>query len=181
MEEMTREEMNRLHLTPLEDLLDEEYGPMGSPERMKFEAEAEAFCLAETLKEQRRLAGLTQQELADKIGTKKSYISKLENAADFPERGARCALCFAFSLERTARRASELGMHFATTLTVSPHKRSEVIFAAGARYEHFEAIDFKKKDGFLLSLRESARLGLYRQRFCGCEFSARASGEGASV
>ena len=79
MEEMTREEMNRLHLTPLEDLLDEEYGPMGSPERMKFEAEAEAFCLAETLKEQRRLAGLTQQELADKIGTKKSYISKLEN------------------------------------------------------------------------------------------------------
>ena len=40
---------------------------------------AEAFCLAEVLKEQRRLAGLTQQELADKIGTKKSYISKLEN------------------------------------------------------------------------------------------------------
>ena len=47
--------------TTLEELLDEEYGPMGSPERMKFESEAEAFCLAETLKEQRRLAGLTQQ------------------------------------------------------------------------------------------------------------------------
>ena len=65
--------------TTFDELLDEEYGPMGSPERMEFEAEAEAFCLAETLKEQRRLAGLTQQELADKIGTKKSYISKLEN------------------------------------------------------------------------------------------------------
>ena len=68
-----------MNCTTFEELLDEEYGPMGSPERMKFEADAEAFCLAETLKEQRRLAGLTQQELADKIGTKKSYISKLEN------------------------------------------------------------------------------------------------------
>ncbi|MBQ3930276.1 MAG: helix-turn-helix transcriptional regulator, partial [Paludibacteraceae bacterium] len=38
-----------------------------------------AFCLAECLKEQRRLAGLTQEQLATKIGTKKSYISKIEN------------------------------------------------------------------------------------------------------
>ncbi len=68
-----------MNCTTFEELLDEEYGPMGNPERVKFEAEAEAFCLAETLKEQRHLAGLTQQELADKIGTKKSYISKLEN------------------------------------------------------------------------------------------------------
>ena len=62
-----------------DDLLDQEYGPQGTPERNAFETEAEAFCLAEVLKEQRHLAGLTQQELADKIGTKKSYISKLEN------------------------------------------------------------------------------------------------------
>ena len=62
-----------------DELLDQEYGPQGTPQRTVFETEAEAFCLAETLKEQRRLAGLTQQELADKIGTKKSYISKLEN------------------------------------------------------------------------------------------------------
>ena len=62
-----------------DDILNQEYGPQGSPERASFETEADAFCLAETLREQRRLAGLTQQELADKIGTKKSYISKLEN------------------------------------------------------------------------------------------------------
>jgi DNA-binding XRE family transcriptional regulator len=61
------------------ELLDQEYGPQGTLERASFETGAEAFCLAETLREQRRLAGLTQQELADKIGTKKSYISKLEN------------------------------------------------------------------------------------------------------
>ena len=68
-----------MNCNTFDELLDEEYGKMGTPERMKFEAEAEAFCLAETLKEQSLLAGLTQQELADKIGTKKSYISKLEN------------------------------------------------------------------------------------------------------
>ena len=62
-----------------DELLDLEYGSQGTPKRTVFETEAEAFCLAETLREQRRLAGLTRQELADKIGTKKSYISKLEN------------------------------------------------------------------------------------------------------
>jgi len=99
------------------------------------------------------------------------HIQTLENAASFPEKGPRCALCFAFSLQRTAQVAEQLGYPFATTLTVSPHKNSRVIFAEGAKYPLFEAIDFKKKDGFLLSLRESARLGLYRQNFCGCEFS----------
>ena len=62
-----------------EDLLNVEYGERGSEKREAFEAEAEAFCLAECLKEQRHLAGLTQEELATKIGTKKSYISKIEN------------------------------------------------------------------------------------------------------
>ena len=63
----------------LDDLLIAEYGQRGSEAREHFEAEAETFCLAECLKEQRRLAGLTQEQLAAKIGTKKSYISKIEN------------------------------------------------------------------------------------------------------
>ena len=62
-----------------DDLLDAEYGKRGTVAREAFEAEAEAFCLAECLKEQRRQAGLTQEQLAAKIGTKKSYISKIEN------------------------------------------------------------------------------------------------------
>ena len=61
------------------ELLDAEYGSRGSDLREAFEAAAESFCLAECLKEQRRLAGLTQQQLADRIGTKKSYISRIEN------------------------------------------------------------------------------------------------------
>ena len=77
---MTEEKKHAImNCETFDDLLDQEYGPQGTPERESFETEAEAFCLAETLREQRRLAGLTQQELADKIGTKKSYISKLEN------------------------------------------------------------------------------------------------------
>ena len=63
----------------LDDLLNAEYGVRGTESRETFEAEADAFCLAECLKEQRRLAGLTQEQLAEKIGTKKSYISKIEN------------------------------------------------------------------------------------------------------
>ena len=62
-----------------DELLNAEYGERGTEEREAFEAEANAFCLAESLKEQRRLAGLTQEQLAEKIGTQKSSISKIEN------------------------------------------------------------------------------------------------------
>ena len=63
----------------LDELLDVEYGAKGTPEREQFDDETRAFCLAETLKEERRRAGLTQAQLAEKIGTKKTYISRLEN------------------------------------------------------------------------------------------------------
>lgn len=62
-----------------DELLDVEYGPVGTPERNRFEEDAEAFVLAERLKEERLKAGLTQEQLAEKIGTKKSYISRIEN------------------------------------------------------------------------------------------------------
>lgn len=62
-----------------DELLDVEYGPVGTPERDQFEEEAEVFILAERLKEERLKAGLTQEQLAERIGTKKSYISRIEN------------------------------------------------------------------------------------------------------
>ena len=77
---MDKEKKNKIRLAnTFEELLEAEYGPIGSPERDKFEKESNAFCLAETLKEERLKAGLTQQQLAEKIGTKKTYISRLEN------------------------------------------------------------------------------------------------------
>mgnify|MGYP003430396187 FL=1 len=63
----------------LDELLDVEFGKVGSDTREEFDRETEAFCLAQTLKEERKRAGLTQEELAEKIGTKKTYISRLEN------------------------------------------------------------------------------------------------------
>lgn len=68
-----------MHCSTLDELLDVEYGKPGTPEREQFDADAAAFCLAETLKEERLKAGLTQQQLAERIGTKKTYISRLEN------------------------------------------------------------------------------------------------------
>ncbi len=65
--------------TTFDELLDAEYGAIGTPERDRFETDAAAFSLAETLKEERIRAGLTQQQLAERIGTKKTYISRIEN------------------------------------------------------------------------------------------------------
>lgn len=63
----------------LDELLDVEYGTSDTPTRKAFDKETQAFCLAETLREERLRAGLTQQQLAERIGTKKTYISRLEN------------------------------------------------------------------------------------------------------
>lgn len=92
-----------------------------------------------------------------------------------PEKGARCARCFRFSLARAARYAAEHGFDgFTTSLTVSPHKVSATVFAA-TEDPRFRRIDFKKRQGFLRSVRRTAELGLYRQTYCGCEFSRRAA------
>lgn len=62
-----------------DDILDIQYGAKGTPERSAFEQGANAFILAEQLKEERLKAGLTQEQLAERIGTKKTYISRIEN------------------------------------------------------------------------------------------------------
>ncbi|MBQ7774026.1 MAG: helix-turn-helix transcriptional regulator [Bacteroidales bacterium] len=77
---MEKEKKNKiLASSNLEDLLNAEFGETGTPARDEFDRETEAFCLAQTLREERIKAGLTQEELAQKIGTKKTYISRLEN------------------------------------------------------------------------------------------------------
>jgi len=68
-----------MNLTPIEALISEDFGQVGTPEREAFEMECDAFIIGEQLKGERMKAGLTQEELANKIGTKKSYISRVEN------------------------------------------------------------------------------------------------------
>ena len=59
--------------------LDKKYGLHGSTTRTEFEMKAQTFILGELLKEEREKANLTQAEMAAKTGTKKSYISRIEN------------------------------------------------------------------------------------------------------
>jgi ribosome-binding protein aMBF1 (putative translation factor) len=66
------------NITNFEDLLIDKYGKKGSPERDKFDADSLAFRLGVMLKEARNEANLTQEQLAEKTGTKKSYISRIE-------------------------------------------------------------------------------------------------------
>lgn len=68
-----------MNCSSLDELLNVEFGEVGTKSREEFDKETEAFCLARTLREERLRAGLTQEQLAEKIGTKKTYISRLEN------------------------------------------------------------------------------------------------------
>lgn len=97
---------------------------------------------------------------------------------DEPEQGARCARCFRYNLAKAAAYAAARGYdEFTTSLTVSPHKVTKTVFAAAEALstpQHaatFLPVDFKKREGFKVSTRRAAELGLYRQSYCGCEFS----------
>ena len=101
----------------------------------------------------------------------REWVKGLENE---PEHGKRCSRCFRFNLFLASKKAKEEKIeHFATTLTVSRFKNSATIFHEGEDLSGFEKIDFKKKDGFALSCKMAKELGLYRQNYCGCEFSMR--------
>lgn len=75
--------MNKINknLTSFTDHLNEQYGERGSLEREKFEEGFEAFRLGVMLQEMRKEKGLTQEQLAEKCGTTKTYISRIENNA----------------------------------------------------------------------------------------------------
>jgi HTH-type transcriptional regulator / antitoxin HipB len=66
------------NVTDFEDLLEDTYGKKGTPSRNKFDADSLAFRLGIMLKEARKDAQVTQEELAEKTGTQKSYISRIE-------------------------------------------------------------------------------------------------------
>ncbi len=65
--------------TTLNEILDKKYGKQGSPKREKWQQEFKAFQLGVLLEEARKKLGLTQEQLAEKCGTNKSYISRIEN------------------------------------------------------------------------------------------------------
>lgn len=108
-----------------------------------------------------------------------AFLNAAKGLESAPEGGARCGKCFELRLGATAERARADGFeYFASTLTVSPHKDSALINEIGQKTGEKTGVkwlpyDFKKRDGYADSVRISARFGLYRQNYCGCEFSFR--------
>lgn len=107
------------------------------------------------------------------------FINMIAGKEDLKEGGARCYDCYALRLEKSARYAKENGFDmFTTTLSISPHKNAEWLNNLGREFSEKYNIDylysdFKKKNGYKRSCDLSREYNLYRQSFCGCEFSKR--------
>lgn len=93
-----------------------------------------------------------------------------------PEGGARCTKCFTLRLTDTRDYARDHDYdYFGTTLTVSPYKNSRLLNEIGLSLAtdnlQWLQSDFKKRNGYNQSIQLSAQYGIYRQHYCGCEFS----------
>ena len=121
-----------------------------------------------------RLLGVYDVPFLETEYRAEDFLTATEGMRDLPEGGKRCEICFALRLDATARAAKENGFDcFTTTLSVSPHKNADVINAVGTRAGETHSVDFicanfKKKDGYLQSVRLSKQFNLYRQNYCGC-------------
>lgn len=67
------------NIQSFDELINLEHGKIGTESRNVYEENSQMFIISEMLKEARKDANLTQEQLAEKTGTKKSYISKIEN------------------------------------------------------------------------------------------------------
>lgn len=107
------------------------------------------------------------------------FYNKIKGQEELKEGQARCYNCYYLRLEETAKYAKENQFdYFCTTLSVSPYKNSNWINEIGKELEKkynilFLPSDFKKKEGYKHSIALSKQYNLYRQHYCGCEFSRR--------
>lgn len=98
---------------------------------------------------------------------------------DNGEGGVRCFACYRFRLEKTCKLAKEKGFdYFTTTLSISPYKNSNKINEIGIELQDkynckFLYSNFKLNDGYKRSIELSKKYDLYRQDYCGCEYSLR--------
>ena len=108
---------------------------------------------------------------------KQAFMQSAKGLENEAEGGKRCEKCFYLRLRKTAEKCKELGLnYFATTLTVSPLKNATLINKIGKQIEQelgvkYLVTDFKKDNGYLRSITLSKENDLYRQNYCGCEFS----------
>ena len=105
------------------------------------------------------------------------FLNVVKGYSQEKEGGTRCQICIAQRLNKTFQYAVEHGFELVTTtLSISPHKDAEFINMLGERLQEKYGIkylhaDFKKENGYLRSVQICRELGIYRQDYCGCEFS----------
>lgn len=133
----------------------------------------------------KRLQGL--KTLANEMGftfaegtyDPEGWLESVRGMESEPEKGLRCELCIRERLRTTARLARERSFDaFAAVLTVSPHKDAAMINRLGKEAGEefgieYVATDLKKHDGFKRSVQLTKQYGIYRQDYCGCEYSKR--------
>ena len=106
-----------------------------------------------------------------------AFLACVRGLEQEKEGGARCRMCIFMRLEEAAKYAAAHGYdYFCSSLSVSPHKDAAFINEAGEALAQkygvaFLPNDFKKENGYLESVRLSRAADLYRQNYCGCEFS----------
>ena len=112
---------------------------------------------------------------------KNEYLSAGVGYEECLEGGARCEKCFSLRFTKTLEYAEKNGFDYiTTTLTVSPYKNAKLINTIGEELCKNSKVDwlfsdFKKSNGYLNSIENSKKFGLYRQDYCGCEFSLQES------
>ena len=106
-----------------------------------------------------------------------SFYSVSKGLESVPEGGERCFRCYRLRLEYAAKYASQNGFdYFCTTLSISPLKNAAKLNAAGEELSEIYKVkwlpsDFKKRGGYQRSIELSKQYDLYRQNYCGCEYS----------
>jgi predicted adenine nucleotide alpha hydrolase (AANH) superfamily ATPase len=124
------------------------------------------------LLEAQRLATICDLPLKENKYNHNKWLAWISGNEQEPEGGKRCEKCFEYNLSIAAEYAISNSFDlFTTTLTVSPHKNSKLIFDIGEKAGPFLAVDLKKKDGYKKGVELSKTYNLYRQNYCGCEFS----------
>ncbi len=121
-----------------------------------------------------KVAQLTDIDFIDTEYSVDDWQKACQAYAEEAEGGRRCDICFEIRLEKAFEVAQAQGFdYFTTTLTISPHKKSQKIFEIGKKIggDKFLPINFKKQEGFKKSIEAAKKFNLYRQDYCGCLYS----------
>lgn len=156
------------------------YNPNIEPNEEYTHRKKEQIRYIEALKKENNKIDLEYLDSVYDNSNFREYVKGLELEK---EGGARCSKCFYLRLSKTAIIAREKGFDFfGTTLSVSPHKNSQIINKIGEKIAEIEGIpfiygDFKKNDGYKKSIEYSKKYNLYRQDYCGCLFGRSSTNE----